>query len=296
MIAQQAHYLPRSLNAIEDNLKLIAGFRHEKVFSSDFRGFVQVGSPGQTTFGSRRDGFTNNTPRIAAIYTIDNTNILKLMYGEASRVSEDSFEPEETKTIEINHVYTQHNFLSSVSLFRNKLDKLLVKELIKKSDGSVTEEDRPSGEISTLGLEAIVNVDLTNRLSTEIGLTYQTATDEKNSNLAVAYSPKTVFLGKLSYQNKKHTFSLLARYIGSMETRFDASSGARIGDKVAGYSVVDTNYRAKSIFGSMYLNLRLTNLLDAEIRYPNNPFSTELLDRGTLGPGRMIIGTIGWKY
>jgi len=108
---------------------------------------------------------------------------------------------------------------------------------------------------------------------------------------------------KLSYQKNNTTISALARYIGSMETIYDMTKqnpdntiGARVGDKIDSYSVVDLNFRQDNLYKNLYMNFKISNLLDTEIRYPNNQETNELLDRGTIGEERKYVLTIGVKF
>jgi len=294
-----AVYIQLAYEVIE-KLDLIAGYRYERLSSYDYRGFTNAGTSNENTFGGPRESQSNHTPNIAAIYNINNIHIVKLMYGEANRISNDRYPAEEVKTLEINYMFSKPTLLSSISLFSNTLDKLLVKVL---DPNLLDEDDVPTGKTSSIGIEAILNVNVTDKLVGEIAATYQKSENDNNKDIAVAYSPRTVLHGKLSYKYNKHIFSAAARYIGSMETQYDVtipnndgSHGDRIGEQVPGYTVLDLNYRVNNLIGGMYLNMRATNILDEEIRYPNNAFNSELLDRGVLGAGRMFLGTVGFKF
>ena len=48
------------------------------------------------------------------------------MYGKSSRISDDRLAPEETTTLEANYLYLSDKFYSSLSLFNNRLNHLLV--------------------------------------------------------------------------------------------------------------------------------------------------------------------------
>jgi outer membrane receptor protein involved in Fe transport len=72
--------------------------------------------------------------------------------------------------------------------------------------------------------------------------------------------------------------------------------GQRIGDRVDGYFLLGANVRIEDLFiKGLYLNIRCSNLLDEEIRYPtftNNQWAT----RGTMGFGRTFLVSIGMKF
>ncbi|MCP5052238.1 MAG: hypothetical protein GY940_34035 [bacterium] len=88
-----------------------------------------------------------------------------------------------------------------------------------------------------------------------------------------------------------------------METFWDETlsvtgtpSGARIGKRVPGYFSLSANLRLSDVFvNGFYINLRLSNLLDKEIRYPtftNNAWA----DLGTIGRGRSWLLSAGYKF
>ena len=82
----------------------------------------------------------------------------------------------------------------------------------------------------------------------------------------------------------------MGRYISTIKPPFN------IGDTADEYMVFDLNYRRDNLIGSMYVNVKVSNIFDEDIRYPNNKELNELLDKGTIGTERSIYGTIGWKF
>ena len=56
------------------------------------------------------------------------------------------------------------------------------------------------------------------------------------------------------------------------------------------------NLRNENLFlDDLYLNIRCSNLLDEEIRFPNFTLSS-WATRGTIGHGRGFLVSIGWKF
>ena len=51
-----------------------------------------------------RAGDYNTSPRLSAIYSFDKNKLLKMIYGKTFRYSDDSFDPEETQTYEVNYL------------------------------------------------------------------------------------------------------------------------------------------------------------------------------------------------
>jgi len=285
-----------------ESLSLVAGLRYEDLQSYQTSGISNGGLPNQSTFGDTRGDIQTTSPRLAAIYSVNERNVIKFLYGEANRLGDDELEPEITKTAEVNYIYSRGNFFSSISLFHNQLQDLVIKDLVFEN-GNLVSKKRNGGEITTYGIELIFNGDLTEHLFGEFSITLQDSTNENNKDIEVGYSPKTVAHAKLAYKNVNTTLSVLGRYISSMETLYDltkqnpdSSFGARVGDKIDDYFVLDFNVRQDHVYKAMYLNLKISNLLDEEIRYPNNQETNELLDRGTIGEERMIMGTVGVKF
>lgn len=287
---------------ILENLSLVAGLRYEDLRSYRTMGISDGGLPTQSTFGRTLGDIQSTSPRLAAIYTLDTSSVVKFLYGEANRLGDDILKPEVTKTAEINYIYSTRNFFTSVSIFRNQLQDLVIKDLVFEN-GSLVSRQSNGGKITTNGIELIINGDLTKRLFGEFSITVQDSVNNKNENIKVGYSPKTVSHAKLNYSIKNTIIALIGRYVGSMETMYDltkqnpdGSYGARTGNKINGYVVLDLNIRQDNIYKSMYVNFKINNILDKEIRYPNNQETNELLDRGTISWGRTLIATIGLTF
>lgn len=285
-----------------DNLQLIAGLRYEDLLSYDTHGITDGGLPGQSTFGDTRGDIQTTSPRLAAIYSIDRNNVIKFLYGEANRLGDDELDPEITKTTEINYIFSKKKFFASISLFQNQLQDLVIKDLVIEN-GSPATKKRNSGKVTTNGIELIINNDFSKHLFGDFSITAQESNNDIHNDIDVGYSPNITAHAKLAYKNKHTTVAVLGRYIGSMETLYDLtkqnpdmSFGARVGDKTDSYYVFDINLRQDKVYKDMYLNLKVSNVLDEEIRYPNNQETNELLDRGTLGTERRFIGTVGVKF
>ncbi|MDX2463088.1 MAG: TonB-dependent receptor [Porticoccus sp.] len=285
-----------------DNLSLVAGVRYEDLLSYDTHGITDGGLPSQSTFGDAHGDIQTTSPRLAAIYSLDEHNIIKFLYGEANRLGDDELDPEITKTTEVNYIYSKADIFTSVSLFHNQFQDLVIKDIVLVG-GIPSSEKRNSGKVTTNGVEFIINGDLSAHLFGEFSITLQDSTNEKNENIDVGYSPNAVTHAKLAYKNKDTTVATIGRYVGSMETLYDLtkqnpdlSYGARVGDETDEYYVLDLNIRQDNIYKSMYLNLKVSNLFDEKIRYPNNQETNELLNRGTIGAERMVIGTVGVKF
>ena len=116
--------------------------------------------------------------------------------------------------------------------------------------------------------------------------------DGKNSDhdTDAAYSPETLAHAKLIYQQQLNTYSMLARYTGKIKPPFG------IGETADDYLVFDLNYRHEKLIGQAYFNLKISNIFDQEIRYPNNKEFNERLEKGTIGAERSFYATLGWRF
>ena len=281
------------------SVKLIAGLRYEDLRPYNTSGITDGGLDSQGSFGDSLGGIQHTSGRAAMVYSFNSRNVFKFLYGEANRQRHDKLKPEITKTTEINYIYSRSDFFASMSLFHNKMENLVISDLVLEN-GTVSTKIRNDGKVSTKGLEVIFNSKISTSFKAELGVTLQDSDDKITPSQNVGYSPKTVAHGKLSYAKNRTTIAILGRYISGMETLFDLTKknpdntyGARIGDSVKGYYVIDMNFRQENIYKGLYLNLNVSNLLDQEIRYPNNVETNELLDKGTIGEGRTIVGSIG---
>jgi len=285
-----------------DKLNLVAGIRFEDLRPYQVNGIENNGLPAQSTFGGRQGDIQSTSPRLAAIYSINDQNIMKFLYGEANRTVNEKLKAETTKTSEINYIYSKRHFFASMSVFHNRLLDQVINDLVFEN-GTAASKTRNDGGISTNGIEFISNGNFSRYFFGEFSFTLQNSNNSKNSDIEVSYSPKTIAHAKLAYRNSKSTLAVITRYVSSMQPLYDltkqnpdGSYGARVGNKVDPYFIVDFNIRQNNVFQKMYLNFKVSNLFNQEVRYPNNQETNELLDRGTLGAGRMLIGSVGIMF
>lgn len=296
-IFSQATYTP------DNHWTLVAGLRWENNLEYDRFGTDNIGTPAETSFFETVPSDSNVLPRAAVVYHLNDNHTFKFLYGESSKlVNDDTNNPESTKTLELNHAYTQQRFSIITSVFRNELDDLFIEKIVPTGGGGIGFQQSRAGELSTNGIEVTLTGRMTDQLRGELSATYQVTDDDFFGDDA-AYSPETLMHAKIAYNHETTTYSLLGRYVGSMEPSFgsivpgfSADPNIRAGNKIDGYFVFDANLRQDHLFGNGYINLRISNLFDEEIRYPNNTELSSLLDKGTIGADRSIFGTLGWKF
>ena len=185
-------------------------------------------------------------------------------------------------------------------IFNNQLENMLTDVLFLDS-GGISNQVSTSGKISTIGIEIIIKKEFTSQLESEIGFTIQDSTDESsNVDIDASYSPDALIHFKSSYTAGKTIYAVQGRFVDSMLTFLNRTNtdpqGTYIGDEVDDYMVWDFNIRFNDIVSNMYASINIQNMFDEEIRYPNNLENTEFLAKGSIGPDRAVMGSIGWNF
>ncbi len=294
-----------------DKLKFVAGLRLENwgKYKNEVRYFnPQTGGSTYSTYEFDDAGNIHFFPRIAAVYHANNRHIFKLLYGEGGKQVNPAEDPELTRTIELNHIASSKRWMISSSLFRNSLANLenVLWEYNPDTQQFTFRYDY-SGQMQTLGAEVTGTFEPLARLTLEVSGTYQETTDDKNEDIDVAYSPKMLGYLKAAYAGKSWSLGLSSRYVDQMEAAWnpgrvnpDDSFGGRIGDAIDGYFVLDANFRLEDlVLKGLSVSVHCRNLLDKEVRYPvtrANSGTVFSLQRGTLGEGRTIFGSVSWRF
>jgi outer membrane receptor for ferrienterochelin and colicin len=200
--------------------------------------------------------------------------------------------------------YLSPHYLLSVNLFRNKLQGLLTHQLEVMPNNVLRSFTSNAGHWKTQGAELTLQAQPTEAWQLEWGATYQTTQNLDNSEIAIAYSPHLLGQMKLAYRvNSKTQVSLTGYYVSEMESYFDPTKkntagglGTRIGDTGGNYAVLGTNIHLQDcgIKGS-FANLRVSNLLNQEIRYPTTLENT-WADKGLVGYGRTFMLNVGYQF
>lgn len=299
---------------------LVAGIRLEQMPKYGLEAILAGGTEHfQKVKGSYEEDKIEIIPRLAAIFSFNDKNHFKLLYGMAiNRPSffqntknsldplRDDLRPEKIQTLELNYIGTfSQKFTLSTSIFRNELENLITRVVKFDEEGNYQSWSANAGKMITYGIELTLNSEPFRNFRLELSGTYQKTDDKRPGyeNIKTAYSPNFLGYVKAAYRTKKFTFALTGNYVDTMETYWDETLkdddhpfGKRIGDKVGSYFALGANLRIEDIFiKGLYLNIRCSNLLDEEIRYPtftNNQWA----DRGTLGISRTFFVSIGWKF
>jgi len=265
-------------------------------------------------------------PRAAVIYSFNNHNILKLLYGQAqkrpgvsviaddvsdiARAEKNTYsEAEFIETYEINYFsFISRKFSFNLSLYLNNLKNLLV-ERNEIVDDILRAWWTNTGYMRTKGLELSIKSILLEDFVINFSGTYQYSKDI-SFNTNGSYSPELLLNMKLHYNlNDQYILSLIGYYTASMKAYFDTKpifddngnpTGKYIGrtsDDVPAYTTFDFNFRWQAEYlKNFYLNANITNLFDTQILYPTFPRNNAWADKGTLGYGRQFYFTLGYKF
>jgi outer membrane cobalamin receptor len=251
---------------------------------------------------------------VALIWGLNDNNYFKFMYGEA--INRPSFfqltdvlffpgiaplEPETIQTFEFNYIGTlSPKFTVSASVFRNMLDKLIFRTLFVIG-GEITSRYANVGEMTTTGAELTITAKPSEKFTLELSGTYQDTKDKREGfeDIEVGYAPKLLGYVKASlFLNKDISIAVSGTYVDKMESYYDSTITipGRLGTPVDAYFLLGANLRIRNLFGTgMFLNIRGSNLLDKEIRYPTTSFNNLFATDGTVGRGISFLATLGFR-
>ncbi len=257
-------------------------------------------------------------PRFAAIYTHNDKNSFKLLYGQA--ISRPSFfenhqpfgvyhpplKHQDIQTFELNYVSIPSLKLTfNSSLFYNKLDRLIMRSIEWRDNNYLSFQDN-IGEMDTIGAEFQILLKLLDNLKLDFAVSYQNTRDKTN-DIDAAYCPNILGYIKTSYEiNDEIILSLTGNYVDKIEPAWDPSPQdtsvpnsppiGRIGETTDSYTNLGANLRFEDILADgFYFNIKFSNILDEDIYYPattNNAW----FSKGTLDSGINASATIGYIF
>jgi outer membrane receptor protein involved in Fe transport len=294
------------------HFKVVAGVRAEKQLSYPL---VIEYDPGLATSFSFEGEYepekVDFIPRVAALFSLDERNVVKLLYGKAIRrpnifntadqiiVSLPFLDPEEMETFELNFISTPSpKFLVNASVFYNKFNNLIVRTETFDPEGNLIFYNTNEGRLSTTGAELTLQY-RSEKFWLEASGVYQKSKDDRPGfeDLDVEYSPQLLGYFKASYSfDFGAVLSVNARYVDKMETQWDVELGGRIGLPVDSHFLMDANLRFNNLFEKgLFLNFRVTNLFDTEYLFPTVG-DASWADQGIIGRGRTFLVTMGYRF
>lgn len=305
------------------NLRLIVGARLEQ---SPKYGLGKIQVSGANPYVETTDVYDKDKiefiPRVAALYYLNDKNVFKFLYGKA--INRPSFykntqntlakktdpiihdlDPESIETLELNYMsMISSRFTFNLSFFRNTLNRLITRVVIFDENMNYRTYSDNAGKMNTNGIELTLNAEPIEYFRVELSGTYQKTEDKGlNTPKTLAYSPKFLGYFKASYLGVGFKVAVTGNYVGAMEAYWDETRlnalgelGDRIGAGVKGYFVLGANLRFDDLFvDGLFLNVKCSNILDAEIRYPTST-NNDWAYRGTLGLSRTIMVSLGYKF
>lgn len=310
-----AFYLQSTYN-LTDKLSLIGGFRVEKIMPFDLilhRGAYTAGHQKFTQHFNDKN--LHLVSRAAAIYNLDDNNKIKLLYSEAIRfpslwelrnniITQKTIKPEKIRSEEINYIsLLSKNCAIYINIFANQLDKLLNRTIILTPPYYSYYSNQKY--INTFGGEIILTYEPTNKIKSEVSLTYQESKykNQHYKDIKIEYSPTYLGYFKFTYLfDDIYSANLAVNYVDEMYAQWDdnfknpanPSLGkiGRYGDKVKSYVLANLNILGSNFYqiGNTKFSfaLTITNLFNSEIRYAANSVSA-WADKGILAHRRNYL-------
>jgi outer membrane receptor protein involved in Fe transport len=252
-------------------------------------------------------------PRLAAIYNISNNNILKFLYGKAINTPswfqimnggarKLDLRSQNIQSFELNYIAAPFpKILINTSFFYNKMTDLIVRTLGVNEQGQFYNYNSNAGNVETKGMELTLQIQPAENLDLEAGCTYLKSVDLENRTIKYNYSPNILGNLKLTYNLSSHLkASIIANFVDKMETGWLSNpdgTGTRIGKSVPSYSTIGANVRLTDLFKpGLYLEIHGTNIFNRDILFPATTNNNGLFPKGTLGMGRQIIFSLGYKF
>lgn len=318
---------------ISDKLKLVAGLRLEQVPEYTLEDIQNEGLDGWLPPGSTTPlaEITNQAtysytkveliPRLALIYGLDERNYFKFLYGKAiNRPSffqsrdllyypGDPLQPETIQTFELNYLGTLSNtFYVNLSLFHNILDRLIYRtHFFDQEQNEYYTRQANVGKMVTNGIEFKLSIIPSRKVNMEFSGIYQQTKDKRPGfeNIEPGYSPR--FLGYIKaycFFTPEVSLAITGNYVGEMESYYDptlenpdGSFGRRLGEKVDDYFILGANFRMRDMWGTgFFINIKGSNLLGQEVRYPATSNNSGYAYYGTIGRSFSFLLTVGYYF
>ena len=320
--------------AFSEKLKTVAGFRLERLNPYAFD--LNLNFPEASTLGTNQPptvihGEFNPRrtfefiPRLAFIYSITEKHILKLLYGKAIKQPNPTsnldvalndtpqLKPAEINTFELNYIATlSPKVLTNFSVFRNKLNNLISRTNILTDEESIIASTN-AGKMSTMGIEANLQLLPFSNLKIDLSVSYQNSKNERKGfeEIELEYAPKFLAYGRLFWDiSDRISFSASGRFVDKMYAGWNMENldsnnlpfipandplKGRLGYDVKSNFTVDCNFRVNQLFNSgIYFNTKFSNLFNTDVYYPTTT-SNPMFDLGTMGRGRTFLITLGYK-
>jgi outer membrane receptor protein involved in Fe transport len=299
-----------------EKLRIIAGGRAEQRFEFTLKTIVAdtlFGVPALISREKYNQDELQFIPRLAAIYSINNNNIIKFLYGKAINtpswfqvmnggVQRLNLHSQNIESYELNYIATPFpKLLINTSLFYNKMNDLIVRTLGVNEKGEFYNYNSNAGKVETKGMELTLQLKPNDKFYAEASCTYQKSIDLDNKNITYNYSPNLLGNIKISYRfNANLNASIITNYVDKMETNWLSNpdgTGTRIGKPVAAYYTLGANMRLENLVKEgLFFEIHGSNLLNKDVMYPATTNNNGIFPKGTVGMGRQIVCSLGYKF
>ena len=308
-----------------DRLRLVAGVRLEQLLPYRIAYEHATLDTGRFESTITEGGFNRDDvhliPRAAVVFELTRHQVLKFLYGQAvnfpafHQVSDmapqavsNNLDPERVTTYELNYLATiSSKFALSGSLFYNDLDDLIRRSTGFNDEGVYFSRYDNTGDLVTKGAELAVQIRPLRSTHAALSASWQEAEDKNREEIAVGNCPEFLVNGRLSIEpHPDVTLAVTAAFVDRMLAEWDptpedptdpeSEPRGRYGHSVDGYVLLGANIRLERLARSpLFLSVRVSNLLDEQIRYPTTTNST-WAPKGTLGPGVGVMVTTGVAF
>jgi len=277
---------PRTLEAVdppqrvmlEDGVPWVSEKTSRRIASLTLQDEYRVNDDVTVTAGVRHDDYSdfgsNTSPRLAAVWRIDRSHVLKAQYAEAFRpptfyesafssdhspalTRKPKLEPETIRTTELAYIYKAADTDFRLTGFRSKLKDLIVDTgILGFANVQGVDVDGVELEIGQrFGPHFKVDANLT-LVDTERGASGGTVAGaaENLANLVLRYAPRS-----------SRTYALWLRHVGD-RAREEGDSRAALD----GYETVDlTASLGEFLTRGLTLRVGVNNVFDQDVRYPS---------------------------
>ncbi|KAA6183848.1 TonB-dependent receptor [Thiohalocapsa marina] len=246
------------------------------------------------------DASTYLNPRLAAVWRVNDENILKLQYARAFRPPTfyelaypgeltDSVEAGEIATYELGYILRKHSWKARMILFHSELTDPIIFD--DEQSGYAN-----SSDVRLRGAELEYEQRLGAHLRLDANLSYVDSLDRGTDRPLAGGTDLLGNLALLWQPVEPWTAALQLRYVGERERRPDDTR-----PPVDAYTTADLtlSYGSASA-GGVFAHLGVKNLTNADVRYPDQPAGFPGLPLPYLDdyprPGRHWWASVGFAF
>jgi outer membrane receptor for ferrienterochelin and colicins len=266
---------------------------------------------GGVQYNNPDDVDSDYSPRLAAIFKLNEEWNFKLLYGEAFRqattvervlnvpgvvVGDFGLSPETIKTFDAQILYSGRRGSFSATYFRSKHEELITRV------GVAPQQIVNAGEIEYEGIEIEGKFDVGHGFNFIGNMSYQTSEDD-NDNDDMTYAPDLMLKAGVSFESMQgYQFSIFNSYFAASTLQNDEVTTVTANNKDAdSYNLLTANVRVNlgqvlndSTLSNTTFSLYGDNLLDEDIYFPS--ISRQSVNSLPHNKGRGFYATISVDF